>query len=127
MNSHKRMSLFSSGFILLLLFTTGCYYDQVYVPPAAPPVEDISFAADVEPIFYTGDKCTSCHSPSGSASWFDLSQGNAYTSIIGRDLVNLDDPASSTIYIKPQSHYQSYTADEAAIVLKWIEDGAPKN
>lgn len=126
MKSNKRMSLFSSGIILLLLFTTGCYYDQVYVPPAAPPAEDISFVADVEPIFYTGNKCTACHPPTRG---LDLTQGNAYASIQdGR--VDVTNPDQSLIYTKPESggsHPQTYSADEAAIVLKWIEDGAQDN
>lgn len=126
MKSNKRMSLFSSGIILLLLFTTGCYYDQVYVAPPPPIEEDISFAVDVEPIFYTGNKCTACHP---STRGLDLSQGKAYASINdGR--VDLANPNQSLIYTKPEpggSHPQTYSIDEAAVVLKWIEDGAPNN
>jgi hypothetical protein len=44
--------------------------------------------------------------------------------------INLGTPAESLIYTKPApaaSHSQKYTTTEAAIVLKWIEEGAEDN
>lgn len=125
MKSQKIMKLFSGGIILLLLFTTGCYYDKV-LPVEGEAPETVSFAVDVEPIFYSGTKCTACHPPTRG---LDLTQGNAYASIQdGR--VDLANPNQSLIYTKPEaggSHPQTYSIDEAAIVLKWIEDGAQDN
>ena len=112
----------------ILAFTTGCYYDSV-VPPEFE-VKDVSFSTQVEPIYYTDTKCTSCHSASGTASFLDLSQGIAYTSINDPKYIDLASPESSLIYTKPapgQGHFKAYTAEEAAYVLQWIVEGAEDN
>lgn len=114
--------------LFLLAFTTGCYYDSV-VPPAFE-VKDVSFSTEVEPIFYTDTKCTSCHIAGGSAAFLDLSQGIAYTSINVPKYIDMASPESSVIYTKPapgQGHFKAYTNEEAAYVLQWIKEGALDN
>ncbi|RLD24269.1 MAG: hypothetical protein DRI71_03025 [Bacteroidetes bacterium] len=130
MKSNKGIKSLAASLMLFLAFNTGCYYDQVYIAPAEPPERDILFASDVEPIFYTAEKCTSCHSPSGFASFLDLSEGTAFNSINDPKYINTTTPAESLIYTKPdasEGHFKTYTADESAIVLKWIEQGAKNN
>jgi hypothetical protein len=123
-NLHRGTTLI---LLVLLAFTTGCYYDSV-VPPEFE-VKDVSFSTQVEPIFYTKTKCTSCHIAGGPASFLDLSQGTAYTSINDPKYIDLSSPESSLIYTKPlpgQGH-TAYTAEEAAYVLQWIKEGALEN
>ena len=112
-----------------LVFTSGCYYDQV-VPEGGEEVKDVSFSTQVEPIYYTADKCTSCHTAGGSASFLDLTQGNAYVSLNDPKYIDLASPEASLIYTKPalgQGHFKTYTANESAIVLQWIVEGALDN
>jgi hypothetical protein len=113
---------------VLLAFTTGCYYDSV-VPPEIE-VKDVIFSTQVEPIFYTDEKCTSCHIAGGTASFLDLSQGIAFTSINDPKYIDVASPESSLIYTKPapgQGHFKAYTNEEAAYVLQWIKEGAIDN
>ena len=130
MNFKHRIKLIPASLIVFLAMNTGCYYDQLYIPPAAPPEGDISFATDLEPIFYTANKCTSCHSSGGIAGFLDLTKDNAYNSINDPKYINKTTPAESLIYTKPAAsagHFATYSADESAIVLKWIEQGAKNN
>ena len=94
-------------------------------PTDIPQSGPVFFAADVEPIFYGGDKCSYCHNPTGIKPSLNLTQGSAYASIDANGFVNLATPESSLIYSKAQgSHAENYTATESSIVLRWIQDGA---
>ena len=86
----------------------------------------ISFAGDIQVIFTA--KCILCHSGGTPSAGLDLSEGNAYTSINNPTYINLGTPDQSLIYTKPlSSHFGTYSTTEAAIVLKWIEEGAIDN
>ena len=112
-----------------LVFTSGCYYDEV-VPPEGEDVKDVSFSTQVEPIFYTNENCTSCHTANGTASLLILTQGDAFNSLNDPKYINLATPTESLIYTKPapgQGHFKTYTANEAKIVEVWIAEGAEDN
>ena len=124
-----KINTLNIGLLLSLVFTSGCYYDEV-VPPEGEDVKDVSFSAQVEPIFYTDDNCTSCHSANGVASFLVLTQGDAYTTLNDPKYINLATPAESLIYTKPapgQGHFKTYTANQAKIVEVWIAEGAGDN
>lgn len=124
MKSHKRIGLFSSCFILLLLFTTGCYYDQVYVAPEAPPEGEISYATDVQPIWDTKG-CMNCHNTGGTSPVLtsDVSYNNLVPSKV--DLAN---PDQSIVYTVLDGFMRgSVTAADEAIILEWITQGAKNN
>ena len=124
-----KINALNVGLLVSLIFTSGCYYDEV-VPPQGEDVKDVSFSSQVEPIFYTAEKCTSCHTANGSASFLDLTQGNAYASLNDPKYINVASPKSSLIYTKPapgEGHFNTYTADEAKIVEVWIAEGAEDN
>jgi len=115
--------------MFFLAFTTGCYYDQVYVAPEIPdlppPDEEISFDTQIQPIFTA--KCIACHPPTRS---LDLTEGKAYASINNATYIDLGTPAESLIYTKPSptgSHPGQYNTTEAALLLRWIEEGAQNN
>ena len=117
-------------FLILVLFSMtigSCKYDYI-LPEEIGPISNVSFATQVAPIFSNGDKCTSCHK-AGSTSP-DLTAANAFAQIQG--LINTATPAESKIYSFPAPttnthNWKKYTAGEAAIVLKWIEEGAKNN
>jgi hypothetical protein len=121
----KKHSIFLS-LILFSLFITSCKYDLV-LPEVVAPITSVSFAQDVAPIFSTGDKCTACHKTGGTQAP-DLTAANAYSQIFPA-FVNTASPASSVIYINASSgnHYAKVSATQAAIILKWITDGAKNN
>jgi hypothetical protein len=127
MKSKYNFRLVSLSLMLFLAFNTGCYYDQVYVAPVIPDLPDVpvSFAAEIQPVFTA--KCIACHPPTMN---LDLLEGNAYASISVAKYISLGTPAESLIYTKPApagAHFAKYSTTEAAIVLKWIEEGAPNN
>jgi hypothetical protein len=130
MKSKYNFKLVSLSLMLFLAFNTGCYYDQVYVAPVIPDLPDVpvSFATEIQPIFTA--KCIGCHSSGSPAAGLDLTDGNAYASINVPKYISLGTPAESLIYTKPDpagAHFAKYSTTEAAIVLKWIEEGAQDN
>lgn len=107
----------------------SCTFDQVE-PERSSINPDIptSFVNDIEPIFA---KCTGCHPP---IKGLDLTEGNAYNSINNATYIDLANPEQSRIYTFPisagheiSSNGKNYSSSEAALVLKWIEEGAENN
>ena len=96
--------------------------------PDQGAIGEVFFATDIEPIFYSGEKCTYCHQPGGIGSKYNFSQGVAYGTINSNGFVDLANPANSIIYAVPSGgHLANYTAAEKALVLAWIEQGALDN
>ncbi len=124
MKSNNRTKAFNISIILLLLFTTGCYYDQVYVPPAAPPEGVISYATDVQTIWDTKG-CLNCHNTGATAPI--LTSDVSYANLVP-DKVDLANPAQSAVYTVLSGFMRgSVTAEDEAIILEWIEQGAKNN
>lgn len=124
----KRKLLQFVAFSFLFLGAASCTY-TVPVEEEIPPIEDdVLFGQDIEPIF-TNQGCISCHAGSGASGGLDLSTGNAYASIVANDAVIANDPEGSLIYTRPTvNHYgKQYTAQEAALVEEWINQGALDN
>jgi len=96
--------------------------DDTKFPDGGP----VSFANNIQTIFTAS--CIFCHSGASPSAGLDLSEGNAYASISIPKYINLGTPNQSLIYTKPLSgHPGTYSATEAATVLKWIEEGALNN
>ena len=115
--------------MMLTVVNIGCYYDQVLPQDPYNGNENdtipTSFTLKIQPIFTA--KCDNCHPPTKG---LDLTEGNAYASISNPTYINLGTPEESSIYTKPHptgSHPQKYSTTDAAIVLKWIEEGALNN
>ena len=120
-------------FLLSVVVVSSCQYDTLVKPVIPPPNPNntISFAKTIEPIFNNNSNCTTCHTTGGQAP--DLTTGHAFNSITGMGLVNISDPASSTIYWFPNpdnssNHtWKKYTDVQAQFVLQWIKQGALNN
>lgn len=119
-----------SIFLILIIFsllTVGCKYDFI-LPEEVPPIDNggdpISFSSQIAPIF--AEKCISCHKPGSTSP--DLTATNAYTQIVPK-YINATTPTSSKIYTYPTSgtHYAKVTATQAALILKWIQEGTKNN
>jgi hypothetical protein len=127
-----KKSIIISLMAVLALVMTGCYYDWI-VPEQVPDIPDdqeISFTANILPIFTTGNNCTSCHKPASTPP--DLTAANAYNQINTAKYINRTTPVESGIYKVPAPNssghrHKVYTATEAALILKWIEQGAKNN
>jgi hypothetical protein len=120
--------------VVTLLFS-GCTYNFI-IPEELPPdptdpnAPEISFSAEILPIFNNGNNCTSCHGTGGTSP--DLTTEKAYNSINNSKYISLGTPEESKIYHYPSpdtdTHkQQEYTANEAALVLGWIIQGAQNN
>ena len=109
------------------LFLTSCEWVTIepIVPELPDPEEEISFSVDIQPIFTS--KCVECHPPLKS---LDLTDGNAYNSINNEIYINSTTPSESLIYTKADpngNHATKYSITEAALLLRWIEEGAQNN
>ncbi len=116
--------------ILLISIATGaCTYDFVIEDELPPITEEVSFSADIQPIF--SDNCASCHNNSGGRVPY-LNNGSAYNSINNSTYISTDTPEESLIYyyVVPTATthtHRHYTAVQAQLVLTWIEQGALNN
>jgi len=114
--------------IAVALVLGGCAYNFIVpepvVDPGDPDAEEISFAAEIVPIFTT--KCVRCHTTGKQLP--DLTADNAYSSLNSTRYVNKTTPESSLIYTKPTgNHSATYSDAEAAKILLWINQGAQNN
>jgi hypothetical protein len=104
---------------------TSCYYEDVVAIEVEIPVDEISYAADIQPFFDV--KCNACHAGSFAPN---LSEPVSYNEIINNNWVIVDDPASSPLYLSiiPGGSMEQYaTPNERALLLAWIEQGAMNN
>jgi hypothetical protein len=123
MNKPLRFAIFIAT---IAFFLGSCQYKFIVEPEPEVP-DNISFSQQIAPI-YDEQGCTACHNTNGQQP--DLTAENAYTSLNNMGLINLNEPASSTIYVHPHpdgDHYAKYTSSQAALVLGWIEQGALDN
>lgn len=121
-------SLGPAAATILMLFLSGCYYDES-VEETTPPNDVVSFALDIQPIFTSN--CISCHPVLISPP--DLTTGNSYNSITNTIYIVANDLEASMLYqkllgnpnIMPPSG--SLPAGEIDLIKKWIEQGALNN
>lgn len=118
-----------SGILIIFIlfgFMLACTYDTI-APRKVEVPENISFDENVIPIFNKSCNVSGCHSNNGISP--NLSANNAYISLTFFGYVDTDFPEESKIYIKTTigSMNQYATDQDRAIILKWIEQGAPDN
>ncbi|MCG6189256.1 hypothetical protein [Maribellus maritimus] len=118
--------------VLIALFFVGCKYDFIVpeevpvIDPDDPDAEEISFSADIIPIFES--KCVACHTTGKQLP--DLSAANAFSSLNSTRYIN-STPEESLIYTRPNpdntDSHPKYSETEAVYVLGWIQQGAKNN
>jgi hypothetical protein len=122
MKSFKGLRVLSIILIGYLVFTTGCYYDEILLPEIE--VGDVSYSEDIQPYFDA--ECVVCHSAAGGAAP-NLEAAVSYDILLNEGWVDIDNPSSSSLYISiaPGGSMATYSSPtETAMVLKWIELGA---
>ncbi len=128
----KILILISKATVLILLLSlSSCYYDEEVVIPEVvlDPVEDVSFANEIQPIFT--EFCAACH-PGVAPP--DLTEGNSYAAIINGDIVPNDLIASllyQTLITTDSNELMppggALSNEDINLVKSWIEQGALDN
>ena len=90
----------------------------------------VSFKNEIVPIWNNGDYCTSCHTTGKQAP--DLTPDKAFASINSSRYINTTTPEESKIYKYPHPDTSTHTrkkynSAQAALILKWIKEGAKNN
>jgi hypothetical protein len=120
--------------ILLIFITIGiislqsCTYDWVEEEPDTPITEPLSYTADIQPIFNLSCNGSGCHSKGGFDP--DLSPENSYNDLFAENLIDLNFPEKSGIYLsvaKGGSMVNFAKSGDDDKILAWIQQGALDN
>jgi hypothetical protein len=116
-----------------IIILSSCTYDVIVpekTPPAPPgppgPPAQVSYSTEIQPIF--DNNCTGCHGAGQVPP--NLTSGKSYASLFALDLVDTVTPDQSKLYIKitgSGSMAKYCPPADAALILKWIEQGAKNN
>ena len=113
-------------FQLVTLITVGslmnsCYYDSIYEPEdlgdGDGDVTLITYDNNIAPIFAA---CANCHNGNQAP---DLSDGNAYNSLVPDYVIEFNAEASP-LYIKLEGGHQNLPPSRIDLVKAWIDQGA---
>ncbi|MEN8138038.1 MAG: hypothetical protein ABFR62_06370 [Bacteroidota bacterium] len=113
----------------LSLFSSSCVYNVPVEEEFDPIEEEIYFSTDIQSIF-NDQNCITCHNADNKSGDLDLSEGNSYSEITSKGLIDEIDPEESIIYYYPNyngNHFEKYTAQQGNIILAWIKQGAKNN
>jgi len=128
MKYKNRNNIFGVGLAMLLSLNMGCYYDNF---PELPPVSDVSFKNDIQPIFNQG--CISCHSGNLDP---DLTTGNSYNALMALPAGSIvpGDAAGSELFEmlnggggNPMPPGSSLPPAQINTFGQWIDEGALNN
>ncbi len=122
----KFYELLLIAFFVISIGLSSCHRHTVEPIVIDAITRTVEFSTEIQPVFDT--KCVSCHTITQPV----LVSGSAYNSLINGDFINTADPETSSLYVKLNSlqHPSSsgtFSAEELAILLAWIEQGANNN
>ena len=89
MKNSKKLFSRLLGLLALVLITTSCVYEQI----EPVKVDEVSWSEDILPILSNRCSTTSCHIPGDVSP--DLSEANAYISLVYLGYVDIEDPENS--------------------------------
>lgn len=104
--------------------------DQLPPPPAAPTpapvIGDPTYEANIAPLF--ADKCIACHGAAASAglnlsTYADVMKGSDNGPVIQAG----DSAGSKLVRVQSGAHFATFSPEELALVVEWIDIGAPEN
>ena len=124
----------------IMVFSSGCKSDTIILTPPVGPVEDVSFSADVNPIFQSscsGSGCHIGHTTNGvnltnyASVLGSVAQSYGKNAILpsdaeGSPLVNIIGPVPLFGSRMPQGR-PAFSQDQITIIREWIDDGAQDN
>lgn len=123
----KKLFQFALALVLSLLLTS-CYYDTVYEAADGGVTEDVSYQADILPLW---GECVSCHNGNEPPNLEDLVSydeilngyvvpGDADASVLYKSLLGIDD-----ISLMPPGSI--WPTSKINLVRDWINQGALNN
>lgn len=117
------------GFLLIgMLLIASCEYEFI-VPAEIDLPDEVSFMDDIVPIFNSDCNTTGCHVAGHFA--VDLTPENAYQDLFNKGMIDVDNPAESSLYTKlvevGGTHDGRSTPTQQQLILKWLEEGAQNN
>lgn len=122
------MKIFKTLVFFVLAGGILCSCEYEWIQPEKMPIpENVSFSADIIPIFDKGCNIGVCHGAGATPP--DLSPANAYNLLINGAYVDTETPEASILYNTMKSgSMEPYTdPGDEEIVLAWIEQGAKNN
>ncbi|HRJ29817.1 MAG TPA: hypothetical protein PLV21_03645 [Cyclobacteriaceae bacterium] len=116
--------------LVIVSALTSCYYDQVIEIDKPIEVGEMSFSADIVPIFNQSCNASGCHNGSVAPN---LMPASAYSSLINGGYINTNDPERSELYQWMKGNrtlpmpLSGPNATYNAKILAWIKQGALNN
>lgn len=124
----KRKIYKSVRIVLLIAFSvlmSSCYFDTI-IQIEEEVIDDVSFSDDVQPLLNT--VCISCHN--GTVTVPNLTEGQAYQSLVNGGYLNVDDPEESLLFQKINSDHPysgALSASEINLIAQWMAEGGLDN
>jgi hypothetical protein len=111
---------------ILIVGLVSCEY--VTITPNDPIVvpAGVLFSTQIQPIF-TAANCASCHPALHQP---DFGVGKTWSSLTTGGFITTEAPAESLLYVQvtaKDTHKNLLNAEQKALILKWIEEGAKNN
>ncbi len=117
------------GIFVIIMGLSSCTWNQNLVEEIELPDSTISFSNAIIPIFETS--CLSpgfCHDEGDKSPI--LTEARAFDELATGGFIDVDNPEQSKLYVKildGGSMAQYVTAQERALILQWIIEGAENN
>lgn len=131
MKRNKKIQVLSVLLLCSAWIFTGCYKDVTLPKVEAPVTKQVSYAADLQPIWNAKCNSSGCHNAGGKAP--NLITGASFNALTSGGYINTASPAQSELYLwmtgrrgTPMPLSGSVPADNA-LVLAWIQQGALNN
>lgn len=113
-------------------FLASCEKD--YYSPSPPVVipSSVSFSTNIVPIFSANCAVTGCHTASSPPAGLDLTPPDAYNSLFNGGFVDTTVAATTnTLYVEVSTGKMppsgKLSAQNVALILAWIQQGAKNN
>ena len=128
---NKKIVIASILFCGIILFLAGCYKDRTVITDTPEITRTVTFSQDIIAIFNKSCNMTGCHSAGGQTP--NLTESNAYNSLIIGNYINKENPENSVLYLKVSGQKgtpmppSGVNKEYAALILAWIKQGANNN
>ena len=129
--TNARIQIFIMFILFGLFIFEGCYYDNFLAKDDAEFSGDVSFSADIIPIFNKDCNTSGCHNTGGTKP--DLSVSNAFSALSNGNYINTDNPEESPLYQWMKGNratpmpVSGSVSEYNAKVLAWIKQGSLNN
>jgi len=131
MTDHDKIKRLFAGTMCLLLLA-GCYKNMTVIFDTGEEItRTVTFSGDIQPIFAKSCSLSGCHVAGGQVP--DLTETNAYASLLLGNYVDTLVPTNSHLYLKMSGKQgtpmpvSGSNKEYNSLVLAWIKQGAHNN